>query len=186
VALAATVHVGDPSYYRGLQEECESNYDVVLFELITAEENLRAGRTPQRRRRAVDDDGGCSDVCGFDASPPEGRGERMNTSTKHVNQPVDVAAIASFQGDNASSDADTGDRGGGVDGSDGRSDAEENFLPTLAVHLSPTQDARELAEVHGLCAQLDALDLRREGWFVADMSKAGGERGSPCTQPHSY
>ena len=46
VSLAATVHVGDASYYQGLQDECESSYDCVLFELITAEENLKPGPWP--------------------------------------------------------------------------------------------------------------------------------------------
>ena len=46
VALAATVHVGDPAYYEGLQEECDADYDAVLFELITGEENLRQAPAP--------------------------------------------------------------------------------------------------------------------------------------------
>ena len=50
VALAATVHVGDPTYYQGLQEECDADYDAVLFELITGEENLREGRAPESTR----------------------------------------------------------------------------------------------------------------------------------------
>ena len=56
VALAATVHVGDPTYYQGLQEECDADYDAVLFELITGEENLREVRSASRvdaRRRAT-------------------------------------------------------------------------------------------------------------------------------------
>ena len=56
VALAATVHVGDPTYYQGLQEECDADYDAVLFELITGEENLREGRAPESTRRGARDD----------------------------------------------------------------------------------------------------------------------------------
>ena len=55
VALAATVHVGDPTYYQGLQEECDADYDAVLFELITGEENLREGRAPEFTRKGARD-----------------------------------------------------------------------------------------------------------------------------------
>jgi len=36
--------------------------------------------------------------------------------------------------------------------------------------VGPTEEARALAQAHGLCAQLDALDLSRPGWHVADMT----------------
>ena len=120
------------------RSSCESSYDVVLFELITAEENLRMGSMPS---------------CAPDA------------------------------------DAD----GGGAPGDGDTAGSEEacGFLPTLAVPLAPTSDARELAAVHGLCAQLDALDLCRDGWFVADMPRAelvrlqaeAGEEAGPMAMP---
>ena len=127
VTLVSTVHVGEASYYAGLQEEAESSFDCVLFELITAEENTRRGRAPARR--------GTTDECtnAFDASD-EGPAETVNDEEEE-------------------------------------NDAE--FLPVLAVRLAPTEEARALAGMHGLSAQLDALDFRRDRWFVADMPKVG-------------
>ena len=46
------------------------------------------------------------------------------------------------------------------------------FLPQLAADLTPTEEARNLAGVHGLLAQLDAVDFRRPAWYVADVPKA--------------
>ena len=66
VALAATVHVGDPAYYEGLQEECDADYDAVLFELITGEENLR--------RSARARDGPVEGVIGFRCKVPAAAG----------------------------------------------------------------------------------------------------------------
>ena len=54
VTLAATVHVADAEYYAGLQDECESQYDVVLFELITGERNLVPGELPTMPDRPED------------------------------------------------------------------------------------------------------------------------------------
>ena len=54
----------------------------------------------------------------------------------------------------------------------GKRDASSfTFLPRLGVSLAPTEDSRNLAYVHGLRAQLDALDLTRPTWYVADMPK---------------
>ena len=121
VSLAATVHVGDASYYQGLQDECESSYDCVLFELITAEENLKPGPWP---------------------TPTDPPGDH----------PSFAAASAS-----SSSPSNVGDA---------------PFLPQLAADLTPTEEARNLAGVHGLLAQLDAVDFRRPAWYVADVPKA--------------
>ena len=121
VSLAATVHVGDASYYQGLQDECESSYDCVLFELITAEENLKPGPWPTPR------------------DPP---GDRPSSP-------------ASSSSSSASS-----------------SSSSSPFLPQLAAELTPTEEARDLAGVHGLLAQLDAVDFRRPAWYVADVPKA--------------
>ena len=118
VSLAATVHVGDASYYQGLQDECESSYDCVLFELITAEENLKQGPWP---------------------TPRDPTGERPSST--------------------ASSSASS-------------SSSSSPFLPQLAADLTPTEEARDLAGVHGLLAQLDAVDFRRPSWYVADVPKA--------------
>ena len=118
VSLAATVHVGDASYYQGLQDECESSYDCVLFELITAEENLKQGPWP---------------------TPRDPTGERPSSP--------------------ASSSASS-------------SSSSSPFLPQLAADLTPTEEARDLAGVHGLLAQLDAVDFRRPAWYVADVPKA--------------
>lgn len=118
VSLAATVHVGDASYYQGLQDECESSYDCVLFELITAEENLKQGPWP---------------------TPRDPTGERPSST--------------------ASSSASS-------------SSSSSPFLPQLAADLTPTEEARDLAGVHGLLAQLDAVDFRRPAWYVADVPKA--------------
>ena len=120
VSLAATVHVGDASYYQGLQDECESSYDCVLFELITAEENLKPGPWP---------------------TPTDPPGDHPS-----------FAASAS-----SSSPSNVGDA---------------PFLPQLAADLTPTEEARNLAGVHGLLAQLDAVDFRRPAWYVADVPKA--------------
>ena len=49
--------------------------------------------------------------------------------------------------------------------------AKKPFLPRLALELAPTEDSRALAYAHGLRAQLDALDLTRPAWYVADMPK---------------
>ena len=147
VSLAATVHVGDASYYQGLQDECESSYDCVLFELITAEENLKPGPWPTPR------------------DPP---GDRPSS-------PASSASSASSSSSSASS-----------------SSSSSPFLPQLAADLTPTEEARDLAGVHGLLAQLDAVDFRRPAWYVADvpkaelvrMQEAAGERplaGSPAS-----
>ncbi len=128
VSLAATVHVGDAAYYQGLQDECESSYDCVLYELITAEENLAPGERPAARRR---------------------RG-RSRSNENERNEPS---------------------ASGGASPSPSSS-SSTSFLPTLAVDLAPTEAARDLAAVHGLRAQLDALDLRRPGWYVADIPRA--------------
>ena len=127
VSLAATVHVGDASYYQGLQDECESSYDCVLFELITAEENLKPGPWPTPR------------------DPP---GDRPSS-------PASSASSASSSSSSASS-----------------SSSSSPFLPQLAADLTPTEEARDLAGVHGLLAQLDAVDFRRPAWYVADVPKA--------------
>ena len=123
VTLAATVHVGDAEYYQGLQDECESNYDLVLFELITGEENLVEGEAPSLPVRPED--------CGV----PWG-GERDESSSND-----------SWNRNNSS------------------------FLPRLKTQLQPTEDARNLAGVHGLRAQLDALNLLSPNWYVADIPK---------------
>ena len=127
VSLAATVHVGDAAYYQGLQDECESSYDCVLYELITAEENLAPGERPASRRR-------------------RGRSRSQENELKEPSE----SGSAPF----------------------GSSSSPTSFLPTLAVDLAPTEAARDLAAVHGLRAQLDALDLRRPGWYVADIPRA--------------
>ena len=132
ISLTSTVHVGEPSYYAALQEECDARYDAVLFELITSEENLRPGRAPPPR----------------DADGTRRRRDK-----------------------NSDSDSD-------------------DFLPALAARLSPTPDARALAEAHGLRAQLDALDLQRDRWFVADLPRSvlmraqveAGERGAQLSR----
>jgi len=41
----------------------------------------------------------------------------------------------------------------------------------LGTELAPTAEARALAEAHGLRAQLDVLDAREDGWFVADVTR---------------
>ena len=128
VTLAATVHVGDAEYYRGLQDECESNYDVVLFELITGQKNLVPGEPPVLPDRPED----CRAVAWGDEA---NEGESLE-------------------------DAATED-----------SRSRDAFLPRLGVSLAPTEDSRNLAYVHGLRAQLDALDLTRPAWYVADMPK---------------
>jgi hypothetical protein len=96
------------------RSSCESSYDVVLFELITAEENLRMGSMPSCAPDADADGGG-------------GRGGRA--------PPGD--------GDAAGSEAACG------------------FLPTLAVPLAPTSDARELAAAHGKAVHVDPIKLTR-------------------------
>ena len=112
ISLTSTVHVGEPSYYAALQEECDARYDAVLFELITSEENLRPGRAPPPR----------------DADGTRRRRDK-----------------------NSDSDSD-------------------DFLPALAARLSPTPDARALAEAHGLRAQLDALADHRPLAYEARLS----------------
>ena len=44
-------------------------------------------------------------------------------------------------------------------------------LRRLGTALAPTAEARKLASAHGLTAQLDALDARRRGWYVADVTR---------------
>jgi len=44
-------------------------------------------------------------------------------------------------------------------------------LRQLACALAPTEEARELARAHGLRAQLDAMDARANGWFIADVTR---------------
>ena len=41
----------------------------------------------------------------------------------------------------------------------------------LSEALAPTAEARALANAHGLRAQLDALDARARGWYVADVTR---------------
>lgn len=134
VTLAATVHVGDAEYYRGLQDECESNYDVVLFELITGQKNLVPGEPPKLPDRPED----CRAVAWGDAA----------------NEKLQSLEDAAFEDSRGKRDA-----------------SSFTFLPRLGVSLAPTEDSRNLAYVHGLRAQLDALDLTRPAWYVADMPK---------------
>ena len=49
VDMFSTVHLADAPYYEALQSQCESNYDRVLFELITDEENTRVDADGTRR-----------------------------------------------------------------------------------------------------------------------------------------
>ena len=51
----------------------------------------------------------------------------------------------------------------------GEGDAPKLFR--LGTELAPTREARALARAHGLEAQLDVLDARQEGWFVADVTR---------------
>ena len=144
VTLAATVHVGDAEYYAGLQDECESNYDVVLFELITGEQNVVPGEPPVLPDRPEDR--------GATVAAP-----RARAADSTLEETPKVFSLQKRGGDGAVEDA--------------RGRASAPFLPRLAVALAPTEDSRNLATVHGLRAQLDALDLTRPAWYVADMPK---------------
>lgn len=151
VTLAATVHVGDREYYAGLQDECETNYDVVLFELITGEENLTPGRPPslsKRRRRGED--------CGV---MPWASEEFLPGVFSEEENDESLRNDESFSNDSSSSTEETFQK------------KQKSFLPRLANKLSPTDDARNLASVHGLVPQLDALDLTGANWYVADIPK---------------
>ena len=153
VTLAATVHVADAEYYAGLQDECESQYDVVLFELITGERNLVPGEPPALPDRPED--------CGV----PWGA-ERERAKRSLEPEPRGSTATAPDDGWDASSERVR------------RSASPEMnrvnpkpFLPRLALELAPTEDSRALAYAHGLRAQLDELDLTRPSWYVADMPR---------------
>ena len=148
VTLAATVHVGDAEYYAGLQDECESNYDVVLFELITGEQNLVPGEPPSLPDRPEDR--------GATKKEPDAR--RARRATLETLEETDALPGSASGGDASARRMET-------------STLETPFLPRLAVALAPTEDSRNLATVHGLRAQLDALDLTRPAWYVADMPK---------------
>ena len=148
VTLAATVHVGDAEYYAGLQDECESNYDVVLFELITGEQNLVPGEPPSLPDRPEDR--------GATKKEPDAR--RARRATLETLEETDALPGSASGGDASARRMET-------------STLETPFLPRLAVALAPTEDSRNLAYVHGLRAQLDALDLTRPAWYVADMPK---------------
>ena len=63
-----------------------------------------------------------------------------------------------------------------VDASSSSSSASSSSSPAvklwrLGTELAPTAEARALAEAHGLRAQLDVLDARKDGWFVADVTR---------------
>ena len=63
-----------------------------------------------------------------------------------------------------------------VDASSSSSSASSSSSPSvklwrLGTELAPTAEARALAEAHGLRAQLDVLDARKDGWFVADVTR---------------
>jgi len=46
----------------------------------------------------------------------------------------------------------------------------DESLPKLKVSLYPTIEARKLASLHDLVAQLDAIDFKKPNWFLADCS----------------
>ena len=147
VTLAATVHVADAEYYAGLQDECESQYDVVLFELITGERNLVPGEPPALPDRPED--------CGVPWGGLEPRGS---------------TATAPDDGWDAE-DAERVRRSASPEMNRVNPLAKKPFFPRLALELAPTEDSRALAYAHGLRAQLDELDLTRPSWYVADMPR---------------
>ena len=148
VTLAATVHVADAEYYAGLQDECESQYDVVLFELITGERNLVPGEPPALPDRPED--------CGV---PWGSERERAKRSLEPR------GSIATERSDDGRSSERS------VVASPPNRARNKTFLPRLALELAPTEDSRALAYAHGLRAQLDELDLTRPSWYVADMPR---------------
>ena len=151
VTLAATVHVADAEYYAGLQDECESQYDVVLFELITGERNLVPGELPTMPDRPED----CGVAWGS---------EREKKRAKRSLEPRGSIATAP---DDERSDERSSERESRASPVASRAP----FLPRLALELAPTEDSRALAYAHGLRAQLDELDLTRPSWYVADMPR---------------
>jgi len=60
---------------------------------------------------------------------------------------------------------------GGEDGANERDGRRDVKLFRLGAELAPTPEARALARAHGLEAQLDVLDARQTGWFVADVTR---------------
>lgn len=54
---------------------------------------------------------------------------------------------------------------------DGSVDGRGVKLFRLGTELGPTAEAKALAAAHGLSAQLDVLDARENGWFIADVTR---------------